>query len=170
MAETLTKLAYQTMQQGKSLMGLFHKETSTRLMELFAPQASPRTEPLPTTVLNELRASMERLIERDWQEAEAGIYPSSLLFDAPWLDWATRYPLLWLDLPQTWNRRQERNVRDLPIPTDWLKVGYNEVTFEAVQHYTYDCEDPSSPELWTDINTQQSRVSLQFDEIGRAHV
>ena len=117
-AETLTKLAYQTMQQGKSLMGLFHKETSSRLMEFFAPQASPRTEPLPAGVLQELRASMERLLERDWQEAEAGVYPSSLLFDAPWLDWATRYPLLWLDLPQTWNRRRERNVRDLPDDID----------------------------------------------------
>lgn len=63
----------------------------------------------------------------------------------------------------TLDPEKTRNVRDLPIPTDWLKVGYNEVTFEAVQHYTYDCEDPSSPELWTDINTQQSRVSLQFD-------
>lgn len=117
-AETLTKLAYQTMQQGKSLMGLFHKETSTRLMELLAPQVSPKTEPLPSTVLLELRASMERLIELDWQQAEAGVYPRSLLFDAPWLDWATRYPLLWLDLPQTWNRRRERNVRDLPDDID----------------------------------------------------
>lgn len=55
-----------------------------------------------------------------------------------------------------------RNVRDLSIPVDWLKVGYNEVSFEAIQHYTYDCEDPSSPELWTELNTQQSRISLQF--------
>ncbi len=117
-AETLTKLAYQTMQQGKSLMGLFHKETSTRLMELLAPQASPRTEPVPAQVLQDLRASMEQLTERDWQDAEAGVYPSSLLFDAPWFDWATRYPLLWLDLPQTWNRRRERNVRDLPTDID----------------------------------------------------
>ena len=118
MAETLTKMAYQTMQQGKSLMGLFHKEASTRLMELLAPQASPSTEPVPPAVLNELRSAMEQLTELDWQEAEAGIYPQSLLFDAPWLDWAARYPLLWLDLPQTWNRRRERNVRDLPADID----------------------------------------------------
>ena len=117
-AETLTKLAYQTMQQGKSLMGLVHKETSTRLMELLAPDATPKTEPLPPALLQELRRSMDQLIERDWQEAEAGTYPRSLLFDAPWLDWATRYPLLWLDLPQTWNRRRERNVRDLPDDID----------------------------------------------------
>jgi len=117
-AETLTKLAYQTMQQGKSLVGLLHKETSSRLMELLAPQASPKTEPLPPAVLQELRDSMQRLLELDWQEAEAGVYPSALLFDAPWLDWATRYPLLWLDLPQTWTRRRERNVRDLPDDID----------------------------------------------------
>ncbi len=112
--ETLTKLAYRTMQQGKSLMGLAHKEASTRLMGLLAPDGSPKTEPLPDEVLDDLRRAMERLIELDWQEAEQGIYPTSLLFDAPWLDWARRYPLLWLDLPLTWRRRQERNVRDLP--------------------------------------------------------
>ncbi|MFZ0408525.1 MAG: methyltransferase domain-containing protein [Cyanobium sp.] len=114
MPETLTKLAYRTMQQGKSLMGLAHKEASNRLMGLLAPDGAPRTEPLPDGVLERLRQSMDRLIELDWQEAEAGVYPTSLLFDAPWLDWATRYPLLWLDLPLTWRRRQERNVRDLP--------------------------------------------------------
>ena len=112
--ETLTKLAYLTMQQGKSLMGFAHKQASTRLMGLLAPEGVPRTEPLPDQVFDSLRQSMDRLTERDWQEAEQGVYPISLLFDAPWLDWATRYPLLWLDLPQTWRRRQERNVRDLP--------------------------------------------------------
>lgn len=43
-----------------------------------------------------------------------GIYPASLLFDAPWLDWAACYPLVWLDMLSTWARRNERNVRDLP--------------------------------------------------------
>jgi ubiquinone/menaquinone biosynthesis C-methylase UbiE len=113
-AETLTKLAYQTLQQGKGLMGLAHKEISTRLMTLLAPDGSPRTEPVPPQMLAELRRSMDRLIELDWQEAEADLYPTALLFDAPWLDWAARYPLVWLDMPATWNRRRERNVRDLP--------------------------------------------------------
>jgi len=118
MADVVTKLAYQTMQQGKSLVGLVHKEASTRLMHLLMPAASPSTEALPNGVLAALRASMDRLIELDWQEAEDGVYPSSLLFDAPWLDWASRYPLLWLDLPETWNRRARRNVRDLPDDVD----------------------------------------------------
>ena len=114
MADPLTKLAYQTLQQGKSLVGVAHKEVSTRLMELVAPQSAPKTRPITPQLLQDLQASHSALLEIDWQEAEAGLYPTSLLFDAPWLDWAARYPLVWLDMPSTWNRRGDRNVRDLP--------------------------------------------------------
>ena len=114
MADPLTKFAYLGLQGGKSLMGLAHKEVSTRLLQWVAPTAAPRTVPVPPEMLKQLRASMERLLEQDWREAEAGLYPASLLFDAPWLDWATRYPLIWLDMPFTWNRRARRQVRDLP--------------------------------------------------------
>ena len=47
-----------------------------------------------------------------------GIYLEDLLFDAPWLEWARTYPMVWLDLPSMWNRRKERNVKDLPKGTD----------------------------------------------------
>ncbi|MEB3234328.1 MAG: methyltransferase domain-containing protein [Cyanobacteriota bacterium] len=118
MADLLTKLAYQTMQQGKGLLGLVHKEASTRLMTLVAPDGTPQTEPVPPDLFRQIKASMDRLQDLDWEEAERGLYPASLLFDAPWLDWAARYPLVWLDTPRTWNRRQERNVRDLPQDID----------------------------------------------------
>ena len=114
MADPLTKLAYQAMQQSKGLLGLVHKEASTRLMELVAPGGVPKTVPVPPQMLRDLKRSMDTLHALDWEEAERGLYPSSLLFDAPWLDWATRYPLVWLDTPRTWSRRQERNVHDLP--------------------------------------------------------
>jgi ubiquinone/menaquinone biosynthesis C-methylase UbiE len=65
-------------------------------------------------MLLQLRASMERLLELDWQEAERGLYPASLLFDAPWLDWAALYPLVWLDMPKIWSRRSQCSVRELP--------------------------------------------------------
>ena len=113
-----SKLAYQTLQQGKSIAGLAHKELSTKLMELVAPEAMPTTESVSSDILQTLRNAMAQLEERDWQEAEQGVYPTSLLFDAPWLDWASRYPQVWLDLPSIWNRRKERNVRDLPKGTD----------------------------------------------------
>ncbi|NDG74589.1 MAG: class I SAM-dependent methyltransferase [Synechococcaceae bacterium WB8_1B_136] len=114
MADPVTRLAYQTLQQGKSLVGLAHKEVSTKLMELLAPQGAPKTVPIPPEMQSELQAAYQQLLDTDWQEAEQGLYPTSLLFDAPWLDWASRYPLVWLDMPSTWSRRSERNVHDLP--------------------------------------------------------
>ena len=118
MANSISKLAYQTLQQGKSIAGLAHKQLSTRVMELVAPETLPSTQSLSSEMLADLQRSMTALQERDWQEAEEGIYPTELLFDAPWLDWASRYPLVWLDLPSTWDRRRDRNVQDLPEDTD----------------------------------------------------
>ena len=46
-SDPVTKLAYQTLQQGKSILGLAHKEVSTRLMELVAPDASSSTVAVP---------------------------------------------------------------------------------------------------------------------------
>ena len=118
MANSFGKLAYQTLQQGKSIAGLAHKELSTKVMELMAPETVPKTEKVSAAMLNALRQSMASLQDLDWDDAEQGIYPKELLFEAPWMDWASRYPLVWLDLPSTWDRRRERNVRDLPDETD----------------------------------------------------
>lgn len=52
------------------------------------------------------------------------------------------------------------NRRELNIPISLLKVGYNDIFFNVVQHYTYDCEDPASPELWTEINPIQSSLTV----------
>lgn len=112
--QNLTKLAYQTLQQGKSIAGLAHKGLSTKLMELFAPEALPRGSDIGKELLEDLRTSMMELEQIDWQEAEAGIYPKSLLFEAPWIEWFTKYPLVWLDMPSIWERRRERKIRDLP--------------------------------------------------------
>ena len=49
MADAVTKLAYEALQQGKSLVGVAHKEISTRLMELVAPDGAPKTPSPPTT-------------------------------------------------------------------------------------------------------------------------
>ena len=38
-----SKFAYQTLQQGKSIAGLAHKELSTKLMKLVAPEAMSTT-------------------------------------------------------------------------------------------------------------------------------
>ncbi len=110
----LTKIAYKTLQQGKSIAGLAHKELSTKVMEFFSPESIPKTSKVSRELLNELRKSMIELEEVDWEEAENGIYPKTLLFEAPWLDWLKKYPLIWLDLPSTWIRRKNKNTRDIP--------------------------------------------------------
>jgi len=43
---SLKKIAYHTLQQGKTLAGLAHKELSTKLTEVFAPEAALEIFPL----------------------------------------------------------------------------------------------------------------------------
>ncbi len=115
MAEAnLRKFAYQTLQQGKGLVGLAHKEVSTKLMELLVPDAIPQTKPVTTDLLLQLKESIKQLEEIDWLDAENGIYPKNLLFEAPWFQWLLKYPLVWLDMPFTWNRRKAKRFQDLP--------------------------------------------------------
>ena len=45
-AQSLEKIAYHTLQQGKTLAGLAHKELSTKLMEVLAPEAAPEKFPI----------------------------------------------------------------------------------------------------------------------------
>ena len=106
------------MQQGRSLAGLVHKELSTKLMEVVAPDVVPNTQPVPSEMMDALRQSLSALHERDWQDSESGVYPRSLLFDIPWLEWAERYPRVWLDLPSNWARRRARDVKDIPELTN----------------------------------------------------
>ncbi len=114
MASSLTEFAYRTIQQGRTLAGLAHKELTTKAMELLAPDVVPSTEPVPPETLDELRRASAALQDLDWQESEEGLYPPSLLFDLPWLEWAERYPRVWLDLPSNWARRRARDVQDIP--------------------------------------------------------
>lgn len=112
MESTLTKLAYQTFQQGKSYFGLTHKTLSTRLRSLIAPPPQERTKPIDTSTLLKYRERLNELLETDWNDAEKGIYPSSLLFDNPWEDFLRFYPMVWLDLPLTWERANNNRFYD----------------------------------------------------------
>ncbi|GAB4180727.1 MAG: hypothetical protein Fur0032_21720 [Terrimicrobiaceae bacterium] len=44
------------------------------------------------------------------------------------------------------------------IPTRLLKDGFNRLQFIVAQHYTYKCEDPSAPELYTEIDPDSSFI------------
>lgn len=52
------------------------------------------------------------------------------------------------------------------LPTDLLQSGYNQLRFAAAQHTLVgQCEDPAAPELWTQIDTQQSTLQLEYERL-----
>ncbi len=57
-------------------------------------------------------------------------------------------------------RSPEGRIR-VRLPSTLLNSGYNKLTLGVAQHYTDSCEDPSSPELWTQINTEKSIITFK---------
>ena len=53
---------------------------------------------------------------------------------------------------------------DIPLPVEFLTAGYNTVTFQVAQHYLENqCEQPCSPDLWTNISVQDSFVEVEYE-------
>ena len=116
--EQISKIAYKTLQQGKSIAGLAHKEISTRIMNFILPDNKIGDFNMDNKLLMNIQNSMNLLREEDWNDAEKNIYPQKLLFDEPWLRYLTQYPKIWLDMPNTWERRRKKNYQDLPKNID----------------------------------------------------
>ena len=112
--DSITKIAYKTLQQGKSIAGLAHKELSSRIMNLLSPDNELTNFNIDKNLLLEIQKSMDFLREEDWKDAKNNIYPQKLLFDEPWLRYLTQYQKIWLDMPNTWERRKKQNYNDLP--------------------------------------------------------
>lgn len=104
MADTLTKLAYQTFQDSISYFSLGHRTLLTQLRQWLRPEIKLEIQTVSPTLLGELAQRRADLLALDWQEAEVGIYPESLLFDHPWDDFVRYYPTLLLDTPRVWDR------------------------------------------------------------------
>jgi ubiquinone/menaquinone biosynthesis C-methylase UbiE len=118
MPESLTKLTYQTFQQGKNYFGLAHKILSSRLMNLVYPTLEQKAKPIPDELLAKLQQRLNQLLETDWQDAQKSVYPENLLFDNPWDDFFRYYPLLWLDFPQMWERVKQQSYQDFSPEID----------------------------------------------------
>lgn len=43
-----------------------------------------------------------------------------------------------------------------------FRPGFNQLAFDAVQRYTFECQDPTAAELWTDIDTVRSEVEIIY--------
>lgn len=133
MPDTLTKLTYQTFQQGKNYFGLAHKILSTRLMNLVSP-TEIQSRPISPDVLLKIQQRLNQLLETDWQDAEQGIYPESLLFDNPWDEFFLYYPAVWLDLPQIWERAKQKQHQD--FSPDINTEGYPNYYVRNFHHQT----------------------------------
>jgi len=110
MPDTLTKLAYQAFQDGKNYFGLGHKAIATQLRQWFRPDIKFELQDVGPEFLDEVVRRRNALLEADWKDAEAGVYPTSLLFDNPWADFFRFYPVIWLDLPAMWDRVEKEDV------------------------------------------------------------
>ena len=132
--EQFTKIAYKTLQQGKSIAGLAHKEISSRLMNFILPDNKLSNLKIDKDLLLQIQNSMESLREEDWNDAEQKIYPQKLLFDEPWLRYLTQYPKVWLDMPNTWQRRRKQNFDDLPESVE--KDNYPQYYLRNFHHQT----------------------------------
>lgn len=104
MADTLTRLAYQTFQDGKSYFSLGHKTLLTQLRQWLRPDIQFETAEMSPGLLADLTQRRADLLTVDWQDAEAGVYPEALLFDNPWDDFVRYYPTLLLDTARIWDR------------------------------------------------------------------
>lgn len=56
---------------------------------------------------------------------------------------------------------QPNIIANVSISPDTIKSGYNQLSFEVAQHYTEQCEDYSAPELWTQIDTKDSTLTIE---------
>lgn len=120
MADTLTKLAYQTFQDGKNYFSLGHKAIAMRLQEVFRPNLRQGVDFkfLTPEFLEDLAHRRNELLQKDWEDAEAGTYSKSLLFDNPWVDFVQYYPAIWFDLPQIWQRVEAKDTQSFDQAID----------------------------------------------------
>lgn len=105
------KSLYFSQQDGKAALSLAHKNLNSQLQKLWAPASLPDVTPLAPELLASLKTAREELLAEDWQDAEAGVYPKSLLFEDDWLRWAQIYPQLWLDQTAVWERMAVKDAQ-----------------------------------------------------------
>ena len=134
MPDTLTKLAYQAFQEGKSYFGLAHKAVSTQLTNLFVAPSQREVKPLPVELLLQIQQQLHQLIDTDWHDAERGVYPAHLLFDNDWNDFFRHYPQVWFDLPLIWDRVSQKRHQEFSPQVE--TAGYPSYYLQNFHHQT----------------------------------
>ncbi len=133
MPDTLTKLTYQTVQQGKSYLSFAHKTLFTQLQKLVAPSIRASVT-LPMELIPIIQSKLDRLMAADLADAEAGVYPTSLLFDDPWADYLRYYPSVCLDMSKIWERVDRKQYQNFSPSID--TEGYPSYYVQNFHHQT----------------------------------
>ena len=68
--ESISKIAYKTLQQSKSIAGFAHKQISSRLMNFILPDSKLENFNIDRDLLMQIQNSMDILREEDWNDAE----------------------------------------------------------------------------------------------------
>lgn len=132
--DSVTRFAYQGLQEGKKAFGFLHKIVSDHLTNTVVPEQETKSQPLPPEVFEKLQVRLKALEAKDWQDAQAGVYPSSLLFDNPWSDFFRYYPEVWLDMPKIWQRLQKKEYQTFDGAID--RQGYPDYYLQNFHYQT----------------------------------
>ncbi|NJK72702.1 MAG: class I SAM-dependent methyltransferase [Synechococcaceae cyanobacterium SM2_3_60] len=145
---SLEEAAYKAFQWSKNYFGVAHKFASTQassaIVKLWQlsdqvlgqqqPRQLPGGVPISATTMAVVQARYERLLDADWQDAVAGYYPKSLLFDNPWADFVQYYPLVWADLISISDRVTHKRFQDFAADVD--TEGYPDYYIQNFHHQT----------------------------------
>ena len=159
-SDSLNKSAYQAIQQGCTSFSLAHKNLSAQFRDFFAPAAKPNTQSLSPEIFSQLQAKFNQLLEVDWQDAQSGIYPQSLLFHRPWQDFFFYYPFVWLDFPSIWERIAKKQYQQFAPEIDL--DGYPQYYLQNFHHQTDGYLSQMSANLY------DLQVELLFNGTGDA--
>ncbi|MGB3574133.1 MAG: class I SAM-dependent methyltransferase [Phormidesmis sp.] len=134
-SDSLTKIAYETFQQGKQVFGFAHKTLSTQFLNALSP-GSKREEPNPLNpeMLQLIQDRIKDLLKADWEDAEKNVYPKQALFENRWDDFFRYYPELWLDLPKIWDRATNKRHQEFSEGID--TNGYPTYYVQNFHHQT----------------------------------
>ena len=130
----VAKLAYQGFQQSKQMFGFAHKMLSTRFLNVISGSKREEPNPLNAEMIQAIQSRIDLLLQQDWADAEAGVYPKSALFDNRWDDFFRYYPEMWIDLPKIWDRAS--NKRHQEFSNGISTEGYPSYYVQNFHHQT----------------------------------
>ena len=115
--KNLLQNVYQARQTAKAAFSVAHKNISAELRKTLYP-TDINLEKISPETNKELEKRFKSLINKDWQDAQGGVYPISLLFDENLWEFFTSYLGIWFDYPATWSRLQKQEFQELPFDVD----------------------------------------------------